>query len=85
MPNAPAPSSFTSADYAARMKRAANAAAEAGLAGVLIAPGPDLVWLTGYQPTAITERLTLLVITRERTPSHRSPEKRVPVSASQTT
>jgi len=69
MPNAPAPSSFTSADYAARMKRAANAAAEAGLAGVLIAPGPDLVWLTGYQPTAITERLTLLVITREQTPT----------------
>ena len=28
-------------------------------------PDPDLVWLTGYQPTAITERLTMLV------PDHR--------------
>ena len=27
-----------------------------------MAPGPDLVWLTGYRPTAITERLTMLVL-----------------------
>ncbi|WP_409468907.1 M24 family metallopeptidase [Streptomyces sp. HC307] len=53
---------FTADDYRARMERAARAAADAGLAGLLVAPGPDLVWLTGYAPTAITERLTLLVI-----------------------
>ena len=35
---------------------------EKGLAGVIVTPGPDLVWLTGYQPTAITERLTMLVL-----------------------
>ncbi|WP_327352574.1 aminopeptidase P family protein [Streptomyces sp. NBC_01304] len=57
-----APAPFTADDYKARMDRAAQAAADAGLAGVLVAPGPDLVWLTGYQPTAITERLTLLVL-----------------------
>ena len=34
----------------------------AGLAGVLVAPGPDLVWLTGYRPTAITERLTTAIL-----------------------
>jgi Xaa-Pro aminopeptidase len=34
-----------------------------------VAPGPDLVWLTGYRPTAITERLTLLVLTREEAPT----------------
>nr|WP_275424640.1 aminopeptidase P family protein [Planobispora siamensis] len=45
------------------------AATEAGLGGVLVAPGPDLVWLTGYRPTAITERLTLLVLTSEREPA----------------
>lgn len=53
---------FTADDYRARMERASRAAADAGLAGLLVAPGPDLVWLTGYTPTAITERLTLLVL-----------------------
>jgi D-alanyl-D-alanine dipeptidase len=52
---------FTAEDYAARMRRAAEAADAAGLAGLLIAPGPDLVWLTGYRPGE-TERLTLLVL-----------------------
>ena len=46
-----------------RMTRTMRAAEAAGLDGVLVAPGPDLVWLTGYEPTAITERLTLLVLT----------------------
>ena len=53
---------FAADDYRARMERAARSAAEAGLAGLLVAPGPDLVWLTGYAPTAATERLTLLVL-----------------------
>ncbi|AYC37789.1 aminopeptidase P family protein [Streptomyces griseorubiginosus] len=52
---------FAADDYRARMERAARSAAEAGLAGLLVAPGPDLVWLTGYAPPA-TERLTLLVL-----------------------
>jgi Xaa-Pro aminopeptidase len=62
-------SPFVSEDYAARMARAAESAAAAGLAGILVAPGPDLVWLTGYRPTAITERLTLLVLAPDRAPS----------------
>ncbi|MGF1239737.1 M24 family metallopeptidase [Streptomyces sp. 2-6] len=57
-----APAPFTADDYRARMDRAARAAADAGLAGLLVAPGPDMVWLTGYAPTAVTERLTLLVL-----------------------
>ncbi|AIS01162.1 aminopeptidase P family protein [Streptomyces glaucescens] len=56
------PAPFTADDYRARMERATRAAADAGLAGLLVAPGPDLVWLTGYAPTATTERLTLLVL-----------------------
>jgi Xaa-Pro aminopeptidase len=60
---------FTSDDYAARMARTAAAGAAAGLAGVLVTPGPDLLWLTGYRPTAITERLTVLVLTAERGPT----------------
>ncbi|WP_055494671.1 aminopeptidase P family protein [Streptomyces sp. TP-A0356] len=60
-PDTGAPAPFTAEDYAARMRRAAEAAAAAGLAGLLIAAGPDLVWLTGYRPVE-TERLTLLVL-----------------------
>ncbi|MFG2945899.1 aminopeptidase P family protein [Streptomyces adustus] len=59
---------FTADDYRARMDRAARAAADAGLAGLLVAPGPDLVWLTGYAPPAATERLTLLVLAAGRDP-----------------
>ncbi|QKW29975.1 aminopeptidase P family protein [Streptomyces seoulensis] len=57
-----APAPFAADDYRARMARATRAAADAGLAGLLVAPGPDMVWLTGYAPTAVTERLTLLVL-----------------------
>jgi D-alanyl-D-alanine dipeptidase len=60
--------SFTADDYRARMERAARTAAEAGLAGLLVAPGPDLVWLTGYAPPAVTERLTLLVLAAGQDP-----------------
>ncbi|MFJ7013612.1 aminopeptidase P family protein [Streptomyces albogriseolus] len=63
-----APVPFTADDYKARMDRAARQAADAGLAGLLVAPGPDLVWLTGYAPPAVTERLTLLVLAAGREP-----------------
>ncbi|MFD7018397.1 M24 family metallopeptidase [Streptomyces sp. NPDC059161] len=68
MSTMPAPAPFTTDDYRARMARAAQTAADAGLAGVLVAPGPDLVYLTGYQPTAITERLTTLVLAAGQEP-----------------
>jgi Xaa-Pro aminopeptidase len=64
-----APPPFTAEDYAARMARAVAAAGDEALAGVLVAPGPDLTWLTGYRPTAITERLTMLVLTPGREPT----------------
>ncbi|OAH11082.1 aminopeptidase P family protein [Streptomyces jeddahensis] len=66
MSGTPAP--FTADDYKTRMERAAQAAADAGLAGLLVAPGPDLVWLTGYRPPATTERLTLLVLAAGQDP-----------------
>ena len=65
-PAPPAP--FTTEDFAARMRRVVADAARAELDGVLVTPGPDLVWLTGYQPTAITERLTVLVLAPDREP-----------------
>jgi Xaa-Pro aminopeptidase len=68
-PSIPAPAPFTSDDYAARMSRTVDAALVAGLAGVLVSPGPDLIWLTGYRPTAVTERLTLLILVPGRRPT----------------
>ncbi|PVE04025.1 aminopeptidase P family protein [Streptomyces scopuliridis] len=68
MPAPAPPPPFTADDYRARMARAAGSAAEAGLAGVLIAPGPDLTYLTGYRPTADTERLTMLVVAAGQDP-----------------
>jgi len=65
----PASAPFTTEDYAARMRRVVADATEAGLDGLLITPGPDLVWLTGYRPTAITERLTVLVLAPDREPT----------------
>ncbi|MGW7223855.1 aminopeptidase P family protein [Streptomyces sp. NPDC054826] len=66
--NGTTPAPFTADDHRDRMARAVRQAAEAGLAGLLVAPGPDLTWLTGYTPTAETERLTLLVLAPERDP-----------------
>ncbi|GAA0623261.1 aminopeptidase P family protein [Streptomyces crystallinus] len=63
----PPPAPFTADDYRARMARAAQSAADAGLAGLLVAPGPDLVYLTGYQPV-LTERLTMLVLAAGQEP-----------------
>jgi Xaa-Pro aminopeptidase len=65
----PEPSPFTSHDYSARMSRAVGDALGAGLDGIIVMPGPDLVWLTGYQPTAITERLTMLTLVPGHAPT----------------
>ncbi|MFI0235254.1 aminopeptidase P family protein [Streptomyces sp. NPDC016845] len=75
------PAPFTAADYRARMERAARSAADAGLAGVLVAPGPDLVWLTGYQVPADTERLTLLVLAEGQEPTLVVPTLEAPDAA----
>ncbi|MZD10094.1 M24 family metallopeptidase [Streptomyces sp. SID5785] len=75
------PAPFTAADYRARMDRAAQSAADAGLAGVLVAPGPDLVWLTGYHVPADTERLTLLVLAAGRRPTLVVPTLEAPDAA----
>jgi Xaa-Pro aminopeptidase len=60
---------FNSEDYAARMTRAVVGAGAEGLDGVLVSPGPDLTWLTGYRPPAATERITLLALTPDRPPT----------------
>jgi D-alanyl-D-alanine dipeptidase len=56
------------------MDHAAHQAAEAGLTGLLVTPGPDLLYFSGYAPIAISERITMLVI-----PSSGRPAMIVPV------
>ncbi|MDH6246165.1 Xaa-Pro aminopeptidase [Mycobacterium sp. OTB74] len=52
---------FSTDVYAARLRRAAAAAAEAGLAGLVITPGYDLRYLTGSRAQTF-ERLTAFVV-----------------------
>ena len=40
---------------------------------MLVAPGPDLAYFTGYMPVAITERLTLLALQKGRAPTMITP------------
>jgi Xaa-Pro aminopeptidase len=67
------PQPFTAEDFSGRQQRALAAAQDAGFDGIVVTPGPDLVWLTGYQPTAITERLTMLVLAGDRPASLLAP------------
>ena len=62
LPASPEPTPFTSADFASRLQRASGAAQDAGRVGGLVTPGPDLMYLTGYAPVAITERITMLAV-----------------------
>ena len=48
-------------DFADRLDRARTAAGAAGLDALLVTPGPDLFYLTGYAAIAL-ERLTCLVL-----------------------
>ena len=63
------PKPFTADDYTRRIERAAEQAGAKGLTGVLVAPGPDLLYFTGYEPIAITERVTMLVLQASSEPA----------------
>ncbi|WP_432160036.1 aminopeptidase P family protein [Streptomyces sp. NRRL F-5630] len=62
------PDPFTPAEYESRMRRAAGNAQAAGLDGLIVTPGPDMEWLTGYRVPAVTERATMLVLAAGREP-----------------
>jgi Xaa-Pro aminopeptidase len=57
----------TAALLADRLDRARKATADAGLDALLVTPGPDLRYLTGYDAVAL-ERLTCLVLRAEGDP-----------------
>src|SRR6266705_4982076 len=52
-------------DHAGRLKRSAEEAAAAGLDALVVAPGPDLLYLSGYDAPPL-ERLTALVVRPDR-------------------
>lgn len=71
---------MTVSRYAERRARAAAAAEAAGLAGLLVTPGPDLRYLTGYEPPPL-ERLTLLIVGPGREPLLLVPALEEPAAA----
>ncbi len=58
----------TVADSAARLSAASARVAAAGLDALLVTPGPDLTYLTGYDAVAL-ERLTCLVVRADGDPA----------------
>jgi D-alanyl-D-alanine dipeptidase len=48
-------------DHAGRLRRAADGASNLGIDALVVAPGPDLVYLIGYEAPPL-ERLTALVV-----------------------
>ena len=60
-----------------RVSRARKAAADAGIDALLVTPGPDLRWLTGYDALPL-ERLTCLVLPASGAPFMVAPGLEVP-------
>ena len=52
---------MTGVDVHLRLERAKVAAEEAGVTALLISPGPDLFYLTGYD-SRLPDRLTCLIV-----------------------
>jgi D-alanyl-D-alanine dipeptidase len=65
--------------FAERRARALSAVEEAGLAGLLVTPGPDLAYLSGHEPPPL-ERLTLLILAPGRDPVLVVPELERPAA-----
>jgi Xaa-Pro aminopeptidase len=60
-----------------RLSHARKAVADAGLGALLVTPGPDLRWLTGYEALPL-ERLTCLVLPSDGEPFLVAPGLEVP-------
>jgi Xaa-Pro aminopeptidase len=67
------------ADLSDRLRRCQHAAAAAGLDAVLVSPGPDLRYLTGYDAVPL-ERLTCLVLPASGDPRIVVPELEEPAA-----
>ena len=67
------------APFADRCSRLAAEAGGEGVAAVLVAPSPDLAYLTGYGPP-VFERLTMLVVRPDRPPAMVVPTLELPLA-----
>lgn len=65
--------------FADRRRRVSRAAADAGIDVVLVTPGPDLRYLTGYSAVPL-ERLTCLVLPADAEPTLVVPELELPAA-----
>ena len=63
-----------------RLRRATAEATAQGFAAMIVAPSPDLAYLTGYEPMPM-ERPTLLVLRADRDPVMLVPELERPLAA----
>ena len=63
-----------------RLRRATAEATAQGFAAMVVAPSPDLAYLTGYEPMPM-ERPTLLVLRNDRDPVMLVPELEQPLAA----
>ncbi len=68
------------ARYTDRLARAAHETAAQGFDALIVAPSPDLAYLTGYDPMPL-ERPTLLILRPDRDPAMLVPELERPLAA----
>src|SRR5438093_12421952 len=66
--------------YASRLEAARRRLADEGMDGMLLAPGPDLLYLTGFEVYA-GERLVALLLPRDGEPRFLVPEMNVAQAA----
>lgn len=71
---------MTAVDFRTRLRRAKSAVADAGLTALLISPGPDLRYLTGYD-ARLLDRLTCLIVPAAGDPSIVVPGLEEPAAA----
>jgi Xaa-Pro aminopeptidase len=71
---------MTAMDHAARRARAAARCRDAGVAALLLAPGSDLTYLSGYRMSS-SERLTCLVLASDGSATLVVPELEAPRAA----
>jgi Xaa-Pro aminopeptidase len=77
-------SDFPPAEFLGRLRRAQQGTAERGIDALLVTPGPNLRYLTGYNADTSSERITCLVAPAEGDPLLLVPQLEVALARSTT-
>jgi Xaa-Pro aminopeptidase len=75
-------SDFPPSELLERLRRAQQAVGEQGLDALLVTPGPSFRYLTGYDASAASERITCLVAPADGDPVLLVPQLEVPLARS---